>query len=58
VSDAVLMSVGRVFQAAGPATQNVHMPSCRLVCGTTRLSRTAKCRVVHVVTEDTCIHSW
>ena len=30
------MSVGRLFQAAGPATQNARMPSHRLVCGTTR----------------------
>ena len=47
------MSVGRLFQAARPATQNVHMPSRRLVRGTTRSPQAAEHRAARVVTEDT-----
>ena len=47
------MSVGRLFQAAGPATQNARMPSSRLVRGTTRSLRAAECTAALVMTEDT-----
>ena len=56
-SDAVRMSVGRLFQAAGPATQNDRMSCRRLVRGTTRSPRAAERRGAGVVTEDTGIHS-
>jgi len=51
------MSVGRPFQAAGPATQNVRVPSSRLVCGTTRSPWAAECTVTRIVTEYMGTHS-
>jgi len=41
---AELMSSGRLFQATGPATQNVRLPSCSLVLGTTKSPRAAERR--------------
>jgi len=40
--DAVLMSDGRLFRAAGPATQNAQLLRRRLVRGSTRSPRAAE----------------
>ena len=46
--DAVRMSDGRLFHAAGPATQNARLPRRRLVRGSTRSPRAAERRAARV----------
>ena len=46
--DAVRMSDGRLFHAAGPATQNAQLPRGRLVRGSTRSPRAAERRAARV----------
>jgi len=51
------MSSGRLFQATGSATQNVRLPSCSLVLGTTKSPRAAERRAERLGTVETGKHS-
>ena len=50
------MSGGKLFHAAGPATQNARLPRRRLVRGTTRSPRAAERRAARVETVVTGTH--
>ena len=50
--DAVRMSGGRLFHAAGPATQNARFPRRRLVRGMTRSPRAAERTAERVETDE------
>ena len=54
--DAVRMSGGKLFHAAGPATLNARFPRRRLVRGMTRSPRAAEQRAERVETVDTGTH--
>ena len=54
--DAVRMSDGRLFHAAGPETQNARLPRRRLVRGSTRSPRTAERRAARVAMVVTGTH--
>jgi len=51
--DAVRMSDGRLFQVAGPATENAQLPRRSLVRGTTRSPQAAERRATRVETDET-----
>ena len=54
--DAVRMSGGKLFHAAGPATLNARFSRRRLVRGMTRSPRAAERRAERVETVDTGTH--
>ena len=51
--DAVRMSAGRLFHAAGPATENARLPRGSLVRRMTRSPRAADRRAARVETDET-----
>jgi len=51
------MSIGGLFQATGPATQNARLPSCSLVLGTTKSRRAVERRAERLGTLETGTHS-
>jgi len=53
---AVRMLGGKLFHAAGPATQNARFQRRRLVRGTTRSARAAEQRAERVETVETGTH--